>query len=266
MKRKLAVQLYSLRAEAEKNGMASVLKTVADIGYIAVEPAGFYDLSPKDFLKVATDLGLEMYSSHRPWCRIDNIDETIKTAHELGLNRVVCGYGPKDYENLDAIKRTADQTNTMLEKLAAEGLSLFQHNHYWEFEKIDGKLKYDIYAELCPKIKFQLDAYWSSNFGANDAAKMVEKFYHRIVLLHMKDGILEDPNTDLKMVNGTYEKKINLRPLGEGKLNIGEILAATPAEVDHIIVELDNSPLDMTESLRRSYQYMVKAGFGYGRK
>ena len=39
MKRKLAVQLYSLRNEAEKD-FVKVLKTVADIGYIAVEPAG----------------------------------------------------------------------------------------------------------------------------------------------------------------------------------------------------------------------------------
>ena len=43
MKRKIAVQLYSLRNEAEKD-FVKVLKTVADIGYVAVEPAGFFQL------------------------------------------------------------------------------------------------------------------------------------------------------------------------------------------------------------------------------
>ena len=84
MKRKLAVQLYSLRNEAEKD-FVKVLKTVADIGYVAVEPAGFFQLSPKEFRKIIADLGLEMYSSHRPWCNVDNIAESIDQAGELGL-------------------------------------------------------------------------------------------------------------------------------------------------------------------------------------
>ena len=50
-KRKLAVQLYTLRNEAAKSGMAYVLKAVADIGYMGVEPAGGGDLTPQDFKK-----------------------------------------------------------------------------------------------------------------------------------------------------------------------------------------------------------------------
>ena len=148
-KRKLAVQMYSLRNEIEKLGMRSVLKTVADIGYIGIEPCGFGDLSIPDFYKAASDLGLEITSSHRPWCNLDNINESIDQAGELGLKRVVCGYGPKDFENLDAIKRTADATNTMMQKLKPLGIELFQHNHYWEFERLDGELKYDIYLKYC---------------------------------------------------------------------------------------------------------------------
>ena len=45
MTRDLAVQLYSLRQMAEKDFNA-VLQTVADIGFKAVEPAGFWGMSP----------------------------------------------------------------------------------------------------------------------------------------------------------------------------------------------------------------------------
>ncbi len=265
-KRKLAVQMYSLRNEIEKLGMLSVLKTVSDIGFIGIEPCGFGDLSIKDFKKAASDLGLEITSSHRPWCNVNNINESIDQAGELGLTRVVCGYGPKDFENLDAIKKTAEDTNIMIEKLGAAGLELFQHNHYWEFEKIDGKLKYDYFVELCPNIKFQLDAYRSSNFGANNAADMVKKYYDRIILLHMKDGTTEKPELNPKIVKGTYEQKVPLRPLGEGRLNIKEILEAAPESIDNVIVELDNSPYDMIVSLTRSYIYMNQMGFAYGRR
>ena len=58
-KRKLAVQLYTLRREAEKFGMPYVLKAVADIGYMGVEPAGWGGMTPQDFKKACDDLGLE---------------------------------------------------------------------------------------------------------------------------------------------------------------------------------------------------------------
>lgn len=267
-KRKLSVQLYSLRAEAEKFGMAYVLKAVADMGYMAVEPAGFFDYDGKyaEFLQLLKDFGLEMYSSHRPWCNINNINETIDIAGALGLKRVVCGYGPNDFKDLDAIKKTADDVNVMTEKLAEAGFELFQHNHYWEFEKIDGRLKYDIFAELAPNVKFQLDAYWSSNFGANNAADMMKKFYDRIVLIHMKDGTTQRPDTAPKIVKGIYEQKVQLRPLGEGQLNIADILEAAPADIDHVVIELDNSPYNQILSLDRSYRYMTEAGLAIGYK
>ena len=65
MLKPLSVQLYSLR-EYAKTDFVQVLKKVAAIGYKAVEPAGFFDLSPAEFKKIIDDLGLEMHSSHRP--------------------------------------------------------------------------------------------------------------------------------------------------------------------------------------------------------
>ena len=68
MLRPLSVQLYSLRSYAEKD-FVGVLKKVAEIGYKAVEPAGFWNLTPAEFKKIIDALGLEIYSSHSPWAR-----------------------------------------------------------------------------------------------------------------------------------------------------------------------------------------------------
>ena len=266
MTRDLAVQLYSLRQMAEKDYDA-VLQTVADIGFKAVEPAGgFFGKTPEEFLKRIGDLGLKLYSSHYPWAKPDNLDETIDIAGRLGLDRIVCGYGPDDFKDMDSIKRTAETTGKMVEKVGKAGFMLFQHNHNWEFERLGGKLKYEIYAELCPEVKFQIDAFWSTNFGVEDPVAMMKKFSDRVVALHMKDGIIHQGAAELKMTNGIYDRKVNLLPLGEGDLPIPEIVAATPKRVNNIVVELDYCRVEMVEALRRSYKYMISNGLALGNK
>lgn len=266
MIRPIAVQLYSLREEAEKD-FVGVLKRVAEIGYKAVEPAGLWGLSPKEFKKIISDLGLEMYSSHTPWSNAGNIQEAIDMAGELELDAVVCGYGPEDFVSLDAIKKTADEVSVMQEKFAAAGLVLFQHNHNWEFERIDGRLKYEIYAELCPNVKFQMDSFWSTNFGAEDPVEMMKIFAPRVVGLHLKDG-----NPKQKVAEATieglefYDRKIELLPLGSGKLPIPEIIAVTPERVTSVVVELDYCEVDMFKAIEMSYKYMTENGLAAGNK
>ena len=188
MLKPLAVQLYSLRQYSEKD-FASVIKGVAEIGYLGVEPAGFYDIRPSTFRKVLEDNGLEMVSSHTPWAHENNLGECMDMADSLGLKRIVCGYGPDDFKDLDAVKRTAEKTNKICEVLNANGFEVFQHNHYWEFDRIDGRIAYEIYAEMVPAVKFQIDCFWSTNRGVEDPVAMLKKFADRTILLHMKDGV-----------------------------------------------------------------------------
>ena len=265
MVRDLGVQLYSLR-EKSKEDFPAVLKLVADIGYKAVEPAGFFGLAPKEFKKMIDDLGLKMYTSHTPWANNMPINEVIDMAGELGLDRVVCGFGPDDYKDLDSIKRTADKVNSMLPALQKAGLMLFQHNHDFEFQMLDGRLKYDIYAEMVPDVKFQLDAFWSSNFGANDPAEMIKRFSDRIVSIHIKDGTFEQNPDNFRMVNGFLDRDLKLRPLGTGQMDIPAIVAAAPERVNCLIVELDYCVIDMVEAIRQSYRYMTENGLAVGNK
>lgn len=267
MTKPLSVQLYSLREYAEKD-FAAVLKRVADIGYKAVEPAGFWNLSPAVFKKMIDDLGLKMYSSHSPWARnADSIQEVIDTLGVLGLKNCVCGYGTADFANLDTIKATADNTNKMIEVLEKQGITLFQHNHFWEFERIDGKLKYDYYLEYCPKIKFELDCFWSTNKGTEDSVAMLKRYADRTIMIHMKDGVCtQNAAGGDKLVNGLLDMKIDLLPLGTGSLPIPDLIKNAPAQVDAIVVELDYCATDMWKAIEKSYQYMTSNGLAEGNK
>lgn len=254
----IAVQLYSLRgmmqAGYEKEDFIQVLKWVADVGYKGVEPAGFWGLTPRELKSITDDLGLEICSSHSPWFRMpEQAQEIIDTASELGLKTACCGFGSDDFKNLDSIKRTAEKVNQLQELAEKGGLTLFQHNHAWEFAKVDGRYAYDIYAELCPKIKFELDVYWSANHGANDPVEMVKRFRNRCILMHVKDG--------------TFRPEIQMLPLGTGKMNIpATVGAADPALNKWVIVELDNCVMDMCYAIKMSYRYMVANGVCAGNK
>ncbi|HHH75659.1 MAG TPA: sugar phosphate isomerase/epimerase [Phycisphaerae bacterium] len=256
MLRPLSVQLYSLRNEAEKD-FVGVLKKVADIGYQAVELAGLWGLEPAEYIKIIDDLGLKMYSSHTPWARSTDLGEVMEMAGLLRLDKVVCGYGADDFEDLDAIKRTADLTNEMQEILAKNNLGLFQHNHAYEFERLDGKLKYEIYAELCPNVQFQNDVFWSINYGAEDAVEMLKLFADRTILIHLKDGLLRK-----SAETGNAE----MRALGTGELDIKAVIANLPEKVSSIVVELDCCNIDMTTAIEMSYKYMIENGLAAGNK
>ena len=261
----LAVQLYSVR-QAMAEDVPGTLKRIADIGFKAVEPAGFFNIRPTEFRKRVEDLGMTICSSHSPWANPGNLGESMDIAHLLGLDAVVCGYGPDDFKDLDAIKTTAEKTAKMADTLARNGFTLFQHNHFWEFERIDGRLKYDIYRELCPQVKYEIDCFWSTNKGSEDPVAMLKDFAKDTILLHMKDGVCRQVVKNDGMKNGLLDMKIDLMPLGTGDLPIPALVAATPEQVGAIIVDLDYCTEEMFGALEKSYRYMTENGLAAGNK
>ena len=121
----IAVQLYSVRDYIAKEGFAPVLKRIADIGYKGVEPAGFFGVRPSELKKMVDDLGLKLYSTHSPWARkLDDLPEQLDIAAVLGLDTIVCGFGPDDFKDLDAIKRSLASYRGHL-----------MHGHTWKLSK-----------------------------------------------------------------------------------------------------------------------------------
>ena len=266
MMRDLGVQLYSLREDSTRD-FPGVLKFVAETGYKAVEPAGLYGLTPREFKKACDDLGLRIASSHGLGLdSLADVPRVVDMLGELGLKVAVFGFRAPAFADLDAIKRTADLVNGIQSALARQGITLIQHNHYFEFERLDGELKYDIYARLCPEVKFQLDTFWAGNFGAEDPAEMVRRFAPRIASLHLKDGTFEPDRAKWRVVNGKVDRDLKLRPLGTGVMDIPAVVAATPENVDTLIVELDYCVIDMREALKQSYAYLTENRPGVGSK
>lgn len=247
----IALQLYTLREEAKKD-FASVLKRVAAIGYKGVEPAGLHGIKPKEFKRMVEGLGMVICSTHSPRPMADNLTETIDILGELGVIFAVGGYGKEEFKDLNTIKATAEMVEKMYQTLREAGITLALHNHWCEFEKLDGRLKFDIFAELAPNVQFEMDTYWAANFGANDSAKLVKKYAERCPLLHIKDGTL------------VYEQL--LLPVGSGKMDIPAVINAAGNATKWLIVEQDNSATDMFACVESSYRYLTGNGLAEGNR
>ncbi len=245
----LGIQLYTLRDAMQDGNHLAVLQELSDIGYKGVEGHGF-GMSPREFRKVVEDMGMKVTSYFGANQTPETVSQFIDDAHELGVVDTVNGYGTAEYKTVDAIKSTAEKVNAVASTIKAAGLSYCMHNHFWEFEIVDGRLAIEWLLDDCPDVSLELDLYWCTNFGANMAKDMAEKFKDRIKLVHVKDGpmVKDEPMT----------------AAGAGKVDLADAIPAS--DPNWLILEMDFCATDMMQAVRESYQYLVGNGLAAGNK
>src|SRR5262245_9889656 len=184
----IALQLYTLR-EALAKDFVGTIKKVADIGYVGVETAGFPGTTPQDAVKLFNELGLVVSSAHARLPLGEQKNEILDTMAALGAKRLVCpGLGTDSFKTIDAIKQSRDLLNEANAVAVSNGLSLGFHNHWAEFQQVEGQYPYDILTDgLDPSVFFQLDTYWIKVAGP-DPIEVIKKLGARAPLLHIKDG------------------------------------------------------------------------------
>ena len=252
MLKPISVQLYSIRETAAKDFPAA-LKRIADIGFYGVEFAGLHGQSPKELAKVLKDLGLKASSSFDGVPTPENVSAIVDQAKELGYDVIEAGFGAGDMKTLDEVKACAEKLAVGLELIKPHGLTLVMHNHWWEFTQIfDGKYSWEIMIESVPELMSELDIYWVTR-GHADGVEILKRWGKRVPMLHVKDG-------DLNEQGDKY------LPLGEGKVPLKKIIeAADEATVRYLVIEIDESEIDMFDALQRSFNWLVNNKLGYGR-
>jgi sugar phosphate isomerase/epimerase len=248
----LSIQLYTVREAAAKD-FIGVLKKIAAIGYKGVEFAGLHGFKPAEIRKVLDDSGLVASSSHAGLPGPENLQEMVDTAGTLGYKLIITGKGPDDFRTVDGIRQAAEQFQAGAAVLKGTGLSLGYHNHWWEFNLVDGRLGMEIFLELAPDVFSQTDVYWACNFGAVDPAKFIRSHKKRIPILHLKDGcfVRDHPHT----------------AVGQGRVNFARVVkAADPKVLQWLVVELDACATDMMRAVEDSYKYLTEAGLAEGNK
>ncbi len=239
MTKPIGVQLYSVR-DALTQDFEGVVRKIASYGYQGVEPYRNTLTTPQSAADLFKSLGLQVPSAHSPLPVGDDRASVLETMRLYGCTYLVCPSMPRDqFKTVEGIKGICAQLNEANKIARDAGLTLGYHNHWFEYEPVEGTFGYKILAEnLDPSIIFEIDTYWAK-VGGVDPVAAIHELGARVPLLHIKDG--PATTTEAPMV-----------AVGDGSMDIAGILKAGQA-AQWLIVELDRCATDMLTAVEKSY-------------
>lgn len=235
----VGLQLYSVREAAEKDFLGTVCR-VADMGYDAVQFAGFFETSAKQVKNVLDEKKIRVAGSHTSYDFLtsDRLKETILYNQEIDNDLIICPYLSEEKRNSgEAYKRTAEELNSIGRTCKENGMRFAYHNHNFEFEDYAGVTGFELlFGQTDPGlVKMELDCFWA-NYAGDDAESIIEKYGDRVVSLHMKDM-----NQDKKSIE-----------IGKGMLDLtGLLKTASDWDVEWLVVEqedFDRDPMDCAKT------------------
>jgi sugar phosphate isomerase/epimerase len=240
----IALQLYTVREETASD-MPATLRRISEIGYPAVEFAGYGDLSTSDLKTIIDDLGLRASGAHVPFDSWETDPESvISDMHTLDCAHAILPMAPPGYRRDEAeVARLAESLNRWGELCCQGGVTFSYHSHDFEFAPLGGTTMWNVLvSETDPSlVHFELDLYWV-RYGGADPEPLLRNLGDRIRLVHLKDMASDDTRSDL--------------PVGEGIMPWTSLLeAADGASVEWYVAEQDN-PRDALEDVRTSLQHL----------
>ncbi len=223
--------------------VAELIYESANAGYDAVEP--FYIDDEEAVATALEETGLELSSAHVGIEQLeDDFEETIETYSQFGADALIHAYkGGGTWESKESIIEWAERVNEVADRVAEAGMEFGYHNHDQEFQTIDGRYGFDIFAEhVNDNVHLQLDVGWALVGGADPVA-VLNRHSDEIRSLHMKDMTEDGGFTEI----------------GEGDVDMKALanVARGAADVDYLIYEYDGAP-EPVESLYTGAEFLER--------
>jgi sugar phosphate isomerase/epimerase len=243
----IALQLWTIR-DAMASDADQALGRVKVAGFSAVELAPLSSgLTSERLAECLARHDLAVVSIHGELPSSATIGQWTEISRACRCSKIVWHGWPRDprFDSLAGLRDLASACSEAGAIARDHGLQLGMHNHWWEFEPIEGELPIRLLHEsLTPDIFWQLDVYWAQAGGVDPAAVLVE-LMPRIGSLHLKDG---------PAVHGEP-----MTALGRGEVDIPRILRALTGPADRVI-ELDECATDPLDAARESLAYLESLG------
>ena len=194
--KKIGLQLYSVNQDM-KDVDASLAK-VAAAGYNVVETLRSpecFGLPAAEFKALCDKHGLKIVSTHHSiGMNPEKEAEIMEQWKEVfkGLNVMGAKYcvipSFKLGETLEDLKAVCDYFNKVGALAKEYGLKLGYHNHSFEYEVVDGQVKWEYMIENTDpeSVFFQMDVYWVV-MGKASPVDYFKRYPGRFKLLHVKD-------------------------------------------------------------------------------
>ena len=267
MKLPIAVQLYSVRDEMEKDFCGTV-KKIKDMGYEGVEFAGLFGKSGTEVKAICDEIGITPVSAHVPYYdMLDNPEAVLKDYRDMGCKYVAVPYLTEECRpGTEGWTSTVEGIRKIAEAAEKMGIQLLYHNHDFEFIKIDGKYALDILYDTIPAdlLQTEIDTCWV-NVGGENPAEYIEKYSGRAPVVHLKDFHGSKGNGPLYKLIGiddeteAVESTFEFRPVGYGVQDWKKIVAAAEkAGAEWVVVEQDSPSMKKSplECVQMSINYL----------
>lgn len=185
----IGVQLYSVREAAAKN-LARVLAAIKEMGYEAVEFAGYYGHSAADLRKMLDDNGLKCCGTHTGWDTLqpNNLAATVEFNQTIGNQYLICPYLAESFfATKEKAAETAELFNALAEKVKDQGMLVGYHAHGGDFRKVNGETAWEaFFSATKPEVVMQLDI-GNCLGGGGDPYAVLEKFPGKSKTVHLKE-------------------------------------------------------------------------------
>lgn len=270
MKLPVAVQLYSVRDEMEKDFYGTIQK-MKDLGYDGIEFAGLFGEQPEKIKAFCDEIGIVPISAHVPYYdMLADPEKVLADYAEIGCKYVAVPYLTEECRpGTDGFAATVEGIRKIGEAAKNLGIQLLYHNHDFEFVKIGEEYALDVLYSSIPAdlLRTEIDTCWVNVAGVNPA-EYIEKYSGRSPVVHLKDfkksgdklGKLYDLiGIDNESEQQEEEDAFSFMPVGYGVQDMPEILAACEnAGAKWVVVEQDSPARGDTpmNSVKLSREYL----------
>lgn len=274
MKFKVAIQVYSVRDDAEKD-LKGTLTKIKEMGYDGVEFAGLYGYTYQEVHKMVEEIGLIPISAHIPLNEmLENPQEVLGGYAEIGCSYAAVPYLPEELRaGTDQFDKTLQDIAMLGEVAAQNKMVMLYHNHDFEFQKIGEEYVLDYMYRTIPAnlLQTEIDTCWVNVAGENPS-EYVRKYKGRAPVVHLKDFYLSNReqkgDTPFYELIGNNQKAggedvFEFRPVGYGMQDFASILKASEdAGAEWVVVEQDRPSMGKTsmECAEMSRNYLKKLG------
>ncbi len=253
----IGAQLYTLfRQTTTLQGFENCLEKVAGMGYKVVQVSGTCAYEPEWLSDKLAKNDLKCVLTHIDPKRISEETEKVVSDHRIfGCNHIGIGGMPNEMRgSLEGYKEFKKIFLPAALKMRDMGAKLMYHNHWFEFDKLDGFDVIERIAEDFPEdaLGFTLDLGWAAH-AQSDVVKLINNLKGRLPIIHLKDykPLPEDGSCN--------NVPVYLRPIYEGILDYDSYIKALyNAGCEYALVEQDFTyDEDPFDCLKRSFDNVI---------
>jgi sugar phosphate isomerase/epimerase len=194
------VQLWCVRKQLAGD-IPGTLGALAAAGFDAVELENAFGKPGTEWRKHLDAAQLKACGFHHTLGELqgEKLAATIEFNQAIGnRNLIIRSLAPEVYKSSDLLKKTADAVNEAAEKVKPHKMRVGYHNHFADFNRIDGEYWWNLFADRTAKdVILQLDTGNASELTGVSLVDLIRRNAGRTVTMHVKPYSKKEPNAYL---------------------------------------------------------------------